>query len=315
MKLQIKNIQGENAGDLEVRDDVFGVPVKSALVHQVMVGQLANKRQGTAKTKTRSEVSGGGAKPRPQKGTGSSRQGSTSSPVWVGGGRAFGPSPRSYRKRTPKKMRRLALLSVLSDKARHSDLLLLDSLELKEGKTKEIVSILSDLNVSHPALIVTDGPNKKLVQSAGNVGRVRTLPVQVLNTLELLNKKQLIITVDAVKRIEELWGGVYRGESSSSDSSGEEINVEKEEAHAEPKIVEDVVEEVVAEKVNITSVEELNLSTRTRNILLQAGLTEINDLIGLSKVELMAIQSFGEKSYLEVREQLRNINLLPSDWE
>ena len=315
MKLQIKNIQGENAGDLEVRDDVFGVPVKTALVHQVMVGQLANKRQGTAKTKTRSEVSGGGAKPRPQKGTGSSRQGSTSSPVWVGGGRAFGPSPRSYRKRTPKKMRRLALLSVLSDKARHSDLLLLDSLELKEGKTKEIVSILSDLNVSHPALIVTDGPNKKLVQSAGNVGRVRTLPVQVLNTLELLNKKQLIITVDAVKRIEELWGGVYRGESSSSDSSGEEINVEKEEAHAEPKIVEDVVEEVVAEKVNITSVEELNLSTRTRNILLQAGLTEINDLIGLSKVELMAIQSFGEKSYLEVREQLRNINLLPSDWE
>ena len=315
MKLQIKNIQGENAGDLEVRDDVFGVPVKSALVHQVMVGQLANKRQGTAKTKTRSEVSGGGAKPRPQKGTGASRQGSTSSPVWVGGGRAFGPSPRSYRKRTPKKMRRLALLSVLSDKARHSDLLLLDSLELKEGKTKEIVSILSDLNVSNSALIVTDGPNKKLVQSAGNVGRVRTLPVQVLNTLELLNKKQLIITVDAVKRIEELWGGVYRGESPSSDSSGEEINAVKEEAHAEPQIVEDTVEEVVVEEVNITSVEELNLSTRTRNILLQAGLTEINDLIGLSKVELMAIQSFGEKSYLEVREQLRNINLLPSDWE
>jgi large subunit ribosomal protein L4 len=315
VKLQIKNIQGENTGDLEVRDDVFGVPVKSALVHQVMVGQLANKRQGTAKTKTRSEVSGGGAKPRPQKGTGSSRQGSTSSPVWVGGGRAFGPSPRSYRKRTPKKMRRLALLSVLSDKARHSDLLLLDSLELKEGKTKEIVSILSDLNVSNSALIVTDGTNKKLVQSAGNVGRVRTLPVQVLNTLELLNKKQLIITVDAVKKIEELWGGVYRGESSSSDSSGEEINVEKEEAHAEPQIVEDAMEEVVVEEVNITSLEELNLSTRTRNILLQAGVTKINDLTGLSKVELMAIQSFGEKSYLEVREQLRNINLLPSDWE
>ena len=315
MKLQIKNIQGENAGDLEVRDDVFGVPVKSALVHQVMVGQLANKRQGTAKTKTRSEVSGGGAKPRPQKGTGASRQGSTSSPVWVGGGRAFGPSPRSYRKRTPKKMRRLALLSVLSDKARHSDLLLLDSLELKEGKTKEIVSILSDLNISKSALIVTDGPNKKLVQSAGNVGGIRTLPVQVLNTLELLNKKQLIITVDAVKRIEELWGGVYRGESPSSDSLDEEIDVEKEEVHPEPQIVEDPVEEVEVEEVSITSVEELNLSTRTRNILLQAGVTEINDLIALSKVELMAIQSFGEKSYLEVREQLQNIKLLPSDWE
>ena len=315
MKLQIKNIQGENAGDLEVRDDVFGVPVKSALVHQVMVGQLANKRQGTAKTKTRSEVSGGGAKPRPQKGTGGSRQGSTSSPVWVGGGRAFGPSPRSYRKRTPKKMRRLALLSVLSDKARHSDLLLLDSLELKEGKTKEIVSILSDLNISKSALIVTDGPNKKLVQSAGNVGGVRTLPVQVLNTLELLNKKQLIITVDAVKRIEELWGGVYRGESLSSDFAGEETDVEEEEAHPEPQIVEDPVEEVAVQAVSITSVEELNLSTRTRNILLQAGVIQISDLIGLSKVELMAIRSFGEKSYLEVREQLQNIKLLPSDWE
>jgi large subunit ribosomal protein L4 len=315
VKLRIKNIQGESAGDLEVRDDVFGVPVKSALVHQVMVGQLANKRQGTAKTKTRSEVSGGGAKPRPQKHTGSSRQGTIRSPVWVGGGRAFGPSPRSYRKRTPKKMRRLALLSVLSDKARHSDLLLLDSLELKEGKTKEIVSILSALNVSNSALIVTDGPNKKLVQSAGNVGGVRTLPVQVLNTLDLLNKKQLIITVDAVKRIEELWGGVYRGENSSSDPSGEEIDVEKEEAHVESQIVEDPVGEVIVEEVNITSVEELNLSTRTRNILLKAGVTEINDLISLSKVELMAIQSFGEKSYLDVREQLQNIKLLPSDWE
>ena len=315
MKLQIKNIQGENTGDMEVRDDVFRVPVKSALVHQVMVGQLANKRQGTAKTKTRSEVSGGGAKPRPQKHTGSSRQGTIRSPVWVGGGRAFGPSPRSYRKRTPKKMRRLALLSVLSDKARHSDLLLLDSLELKEGKTKEIVSILSALNISNSALIVTDGPNKKLVQSAGNVGGIRTLPVQVLNTLELLNKKQLIITVDAVKRIEELWGGVYRGENSSSDPSGEEIDVEKEEVHAKPQIVEASVDEVVVEEVNITAVEELNLSIRTRNILLRAGVTEINDLISLSKVELMAIQSFGEKSYLDVQEQLQNIKLLPSDWE
>jgi hypothetical protein len=212
-------------------------------------------------------------------------------------------------------MRRLALLSVLSDKARHSDLLLLDSLELKEGKTKEIVSILSALNISNSALIVTDGPNKKLVQSAGNVGGVRTLPVQVLNTLDLLNKKQLIITVKHIKRIEELWGGVYRGGTSSSDPSGEEIDVEKEEAHAEPQIVEDSVDEVVVERIKMTAVEELNLSTRTRNILLRAGVTEINDLISLSKVELMAIQSFGEKSYLDGREQLQNIKLLPSNWE
>jgi len=312
VKLQIKNTRGENAGDLDVREDVFNVPVKSALVHQVMVGQLANKRQGTAKTKTRSEVSGGGAKPRPQKHTGSSRQGSTRSPIWVGGGRAFGPTPRSYRKRTPKKMRRLALLSVLSDKARQSDVLLLDSLELKEGKTKEIVSILSALNVSGSALIVTDGPNKKLVQSAGNVGNVRTLPVQVLNTLDLLNKKQLIITVDAVKRIEEIWGGVYKGDRASAETLVEDNWVE-EQAAEEPQITEND-EDPISES-HQPAISELGLSTRTGNLLIQAEITEMDDLINLSKSELLNISGFGEKSYLEVREKLENLNILPTDWE
>ena len=274
MKLEIKNTQGENAGDLDVREDVFNVPIKPALVHQVMVGQLANKRQGTAKTKTRSEVSGGGAKPRPQKHTGSSRQGSTRSPIWVGGGRAFGPTPRSYRKRTPKKMRRLALLSVLSDKARQSNVLLLDSLELKEGKTKEIVSILSALNVSGSALIVTDGTNKKLVQSAGNVGGVRTLPVQVLNTLDLLNRKQLIITVDAVKRIEEIWGGIYKGDLGSSVTPVEDNEVVKE-IPEEQQIVEGSKEsEDGSENPTIS---DLRLSPRTSNMLLPAEMTERND--------------------------------------
>lgn len=312
LKLQIKNTQGENAGDLDVREDVFNVPIKPALVHQVMVGQLANKRQGTAKTKTRSEVSGGGAKPRPQKHTGSSRQGSTRSPIWVGGGRAFGPSPRSYRKRTPKKMRRLALLSVLSDKARQSDVLLLDSLELKEGKTKEIVSILSALNVSGPTLIVTDGPNKKLVQSAGNVGGVRTLPVQVLNTLDLLNKKQLIITVDAVKRIEEIWGGVYKGDGDTNDVLGED-NREVEETQNEPHIIENSKAE--RGETDQPKMSDLGLSTRTNNLLIQAEITEMDDLTSLSKSELLNIPGFGEKSYLEVREKLESLNILPSDWE
>jgi len=315
VKLQIKNTRGENAGDLDVREDVFNVPVKSALVHQVMVGQLANKRQGTAKTKTRSEVSGGGAKPRPQKHTGSSRQGSTRSPIWVGGGRAFGPTPRSYRKRTPKKMRRLALLSVLSDKARQSDVLLLDSLELKEGKTKEIVSILSALNVSGSALIVTDGPNKKLVQSAGNVGNVRTLPVQVLNTLDLLNKKQLIITVDAVKRIEEIWGGVYKGDRDSAETAETlvEDNWVEEQAAEEPQITEND-EDPISES-DQPAISDLGLSTRTGNLLSQAEITEMDDLINLSKSELLNISGFGEKSYLEVREKLENLNILPTDWE
>ena len=312
MKLEIKNTQGENAGDLDVREDVFNVPIKPALVHQVMVGQLANKRQGTAKTKTRSEVSGGGAKPRPQKHTGSSRQGSTRSPIWVGGGRAFGPTPRSYRKRTPKKMRRLALLSVLSDKARQSNVLLLDSLELKEGKTKEIVSILSALNVSGSALIVTDGTNKKLVQSAGNVGGVRTLPAQVLNTLDLLNRKQLIITVDAVKRIEEIWGGIYKGDLGSSVTPVEDNEVVKE-IPEEQQIAEGSKEsEDGSEKPTIS---DLGLSTRTNNLLIQAEITDMNDLTNLSKSELLNISGFGEKSYLEVREKLENLNILPSDWD
>ena len=312
MKLEIKNTQGENAGDLDVREDVFNVPIKPALVHQVMVGQLANKRQGTAKTKTRSEVSGGGAKPRPQKHTGSSRQGSTRSPIWVGGGRAFGPTPRSYRKRTPKKMRRLALLSVLSDKARQSNVLLLDSLELKEGKTKEIVSILSALNVSGSALIVTDGTNKKLVQSAGNVGGVRTLPGQVLNTLDLLNRKQLIITVDAVKRIEEIWGGIYKGDLGSSVTPVEDNEVVKE-IPEEQQIVEGSKEsEDGSEKPTIS---DLGLSTRTNNLLIQAEITDMNDLTNLSKSELLNISGFGEKSYLEVREKLENLDILPSDWD
>ena len=312
MKLEIKNTQGENAGDLDVREDVFNVPIKPALVHQVMVGQLANKRQGTAKTKTRSEVSGGEAKPRHQTHTGSSRQGSTRSPIWVGGGRAFGPTPRSYRKRTPKKMRRLALLSVLSDKARQSNVLLLDSLELKEGKTKEIVSILSALNVSGSALIVTDGTNKKLVQSAGNVGGVRTLPVQVLNTLDLLNRKQLIITVDAVKRIEEIWGGIYKGDLGSSVTPVEDNEVVKE-IPEEQQIAEGSKEsEDGSEKPTIS---DLGLSTRTNNLLIQAEITDMNDLTNLSKSELLNISGFGEKSYLEVREKLENLDILPSDWD
>ena len=130
MKLQVTDIKGASSGDIEVREDVFSVPAKTALVHQVVVGYLANKRQGTVKTKTRSEVSGGGAKPRPQKGSGRSRQGSTRSPVWVGGGRAFGPTPRSFRKNTPKKMRRLAMLSFLSDKTRQGNLLLVNNFDI-----------------------------------------------------------------------------------------------------------------------------------------------------------------------------------------
>jgi large subunit ribosomal protein L4 len=210
VKLQIKNMNGTDSGEIDVREDVFQVPEKTALIHQVIVAYLANKRQGTAKTKTRSEVSGGGIKPRPQKHSGRSRAGSIRSPIWVGGGRAFGPTPRSYRQRTPKKMRRLAMLSVLSDKTREGNLILLDNLDIKDGKTKSVVAMLKALDVTKSSLIVTDGVNDGLVRGAHNISAVKILPVQLLNALDLVNKHWIIMTVGAVRKTEDMWGGVYK---------------------------------------------------------------------------------------------------------
>ena len=215
MKLQVKNIKGGSSGEIDVRDDVFGVPEKAALVHQVVVGHLANRRQGTAKTKTRSEVSGGGAKPRPQKHSGRSRQGSIRSPIWVGGGRAFGPTPRSYRKRTPKKMRRIAILSVLSDKVRQGTLVVVDNLDIEDSKTKSMKTVLEALQTTGSALVVTNGRNDNVVRASGNLQRVKTLPANVLNTLDLINNSSIVMTVDAVRKVEETWGGVYKGERVS----------------------------------------------------------------------------------------------------
>jgi large subunit ribosomal protein L4 len=217
VKLNIRNKEGNDSGQIDVRDDVFAVPQNSDLVHQVMVGHLANKRQGTAKTKTRSEVSGGGAKPRPQKHTGSSRQGSTRSPIWVGGGRAFGPSPRSYRKATPKKMRRLAMLSVLSDKVRRGNLIVLDNLDISDARTKSVKTVLNSLGMEKTTLIVTNGPNENVIRSSRNLDKVKTLPVKVINTLDLMNSFNV--------QVEEIWGGVYKGEpySAPEGSAVEEI--------------------------------------------------------------------------------------------
>ena len=213
MKLQVRNIEGLSAGEIDVRDDVCGVPEKSNLVHQVMVAHLANKRQGTAKTKNRSEVSGGGAKPRPQKHTGRSRQGTIRSPIWVGGGRAFGPTPRSYRQRTPKKMRRLATLSVLSNKAREGRLVVLDNLDIADGKTKSMKAVIDALNIGGSVLVVTDGVNTNVIQASKNIQAVKTLPAKVLNTLDLLGKANLVMTTGAVRKVEETWGGVYKSET------------------------------------------------------------------------------------------------------
>ena len=206
MNIEVRNIQGESTDEIEIQDDVFDVPMNSALVHQVIVGQLANKRQGTAKTKTRSEVSGGGRKPWPQKHTGRSRQGSIRSPLWKGGGVTFGPSPRSYRQRTPKKMRRAAIRMTLSDKARAGNLIVLQDLALESAKTKDFVAVMQALGLERSILLVGDGADEATLRAGRNVPGVDMLPADLLNAVDVLNHRTLIMTLDAVRKAESLWG-------------------------------------------------------------------------------------------------------------
>ena len=209
MKLDVRNMSGTVVDSVEVLDAVFDAPLNAALLHQVMVGQLANKRQGTAKVKTRSEVAGGGAKPRPQKYTGRARQGSIRSPQWRGGGVVFGPTPRSYRQRTPKRMKRQAIKIVLSDKAREQQLVVVDEFQLADGKTKQLVQALNALGVDSSVLLVGAEMDQAVVRAARNIPRVRTLPVEQLNVVDVLNAKRVVMTVDAVRKAEELWGGDF----------------------------------------------------------------------------------------------------------
>lgn len=205
MDIEVHNIKGEPIDEVEIRDDVFDVPMNTVLVHQVLVGQLANARQGTSQTKTRSNVSGGGRKPRPQKHTGQARQGSIRSPLWKGGGVAFGPSPRSYRQRTPKKMRRAAIRMALSDKAREGNLIVLQDLILESPKTKEFVAMIHALGDRRSVLLVGDGADPEMLRAGRNVPEVDMLPADLLNTVDVLNHRTLIMTLDAVRRAESLW--------------------------------------------------------------------------------------------------------------
>lgn len=209
MELKLRNIQGEVIGNVEVSNRVFDAPMNEALVHQVMVGQLANARQGTAKTKTRAYVSGGGVKPRPQKYTGRSRQGSIRAPHWKGGGVVFGPLPRSYRHNTPVRMRRQSLVAMLSDKVRADQLIVLNNLDLEQPKTKEMIKVLRALEVDSTALLVADGADKLVLRSVQNIPKIKMLPASLLNTLDLLNHRKLVMTLDAVRKAEELWSGPF----------------------------------------------------------------------------------------------------------
>ena len=217
MEVPVYNLTRNVIKHIEVSDDVFGVLFNQAVVHQAMVRQRANARQGTASTKTRSDVSGTTRKLFRQKGTGYARGGSRRSPLRRGGGVAFGPKPRSYRQAIPKKMRQLALRCVLSAKVGDGELMVLEQLKLDEPKAKEMARILAALGVDSSALIATSEPEENVVKSARNLPGIKTIPASLLNVVDILSYKMLLMTEAAVRKVEQLWGQkLARGGDSAS---------------------------------------------------------------------------------------------------
>ena len=204
-KIDVYNMEGKKVSDVELNDNVFGIEPNEAIVHSVLVNYLANQRQGTQSTKTRSEVSGGGRKPWRQKGTGRARQGSIRAPQWVKGGIALGPKPRSYKYTVNKKERRLAIRSVLSSKVLENNLVVLDKAEMKEIKTKDMVKTLANLKVEGKTLILLPEKNENVQKSARNITGVKTTLVNTINVYDLLKYNKLVVTVDAVKKLEEVY--------------------------------------------------------------------------------------------------------------
>ena len=216
MQLPVHNHAGKVVDQIEVSDYVFGVPFNNAVVHQASVSQLANARQGTADTKTRGEVSGSTRKLFAQKHTGNARAGSIKSPLRKGGGVVFGPHPRDYRQALPKKMRRLALRCLLSAKVKDGDLIAIEALNFAEAKTKEMAKILSALGVDCKALVVTPQSEENVIKSTRNIPGIDIIPAGLLNVTALLNHKKLIITVEAVRKADELWGDKPAGVSDAA---------------------------------------------------------------------------------------------------
>lgn len=205
MKIPLYSLNGEVLKKIEINDTVFDVPFNQAVVHQALVRQRANARQGTASTKTRSEVAGSTRKLYRQKHTGLARAGSRRSPLRTGGGVAFGPRPRDYRQAMPKKMRQLALRCVLSAKARDGELKVVEELKLDQVKTKEIAQILAAVGIDSPAIIATAEVEDNLVKSARNLPGIKTMPANLLNIVDLFSYKILLMTEAAVRKTEELW--------------------------------------------------------------------------------------------------------------
>ncbi len=204
-KIDVYDIKGKKVSDVELADSVFGIEPNESIVHSVLVNYLANQRQGTQSTKTRAEVSGGGRKPWRQKGTGRARQGSIRAPQWIKGGIALGPKPRSYKYSVNKKEKRLAIKSILSSKVLEKELTVVDKLELAEIKTKTMVKALEDLKVEGKTLIILAEQNKNVLMSARNIEGVKTILINNINVYDLLKYNKLVLPLDTVKKLEEVY--------------------------------------------------------------------------------------------------------------
>ena len=200
----VKNIRGESVGNMELSDSVFGIEINKHAVHMAVVQYLANQRQGTKSTKTRSEVKGGGRKPWRQKGTGRARQGSIRSPQWTGGGVVFAPKPRNFAFKLNKKLKRLALKSVLTDKVQNEKLVVLDELNLPEIKTKAMANVCASLKLDK-ALFVMDGSNTNVILSARNIPSIKTSAVNTINVYDIMKYDSLVVTKEAVLKMQEVY--------------------------------------------------------------------------------------------------------------
>ena len=204
-KVDVYDIAGKKVDTVELKDEIFGIEPNEAVVHSVLVNYLANQRQGTQSTKTRAEVSGGGRKPWRQKGTGRARQGSIRAPQWIKGGIALGPKPRSYKYTVNKKERRLAIKSILSSKVLENNLVVVDKMDVKEIKTKTMVAALDSLKVTGKTLIMLPEKNENVQKSARNIEGVKTTLVNTINVYDLLKYNKLVVTLDTVKKLEEVY--------------------------------------------------------------------------------------------------------------
>ena len=204
-KIDVYDIEGKKVKEVELAESIFGIEPNEAIVHSVLVNFLANQRQGTQSTKTRSEVRGGGRKPWRQKGTGRARQGSIRAPQWIKGGIALGPKPRSYYYTVNKKERRLAVKSMLSSKVLENSLVVVDKLDMKEIKTKEMIRVLNNLKVEGKTLMLLPEKNETVQKSARNIEGVKTTLVNTINVYDLVKYKNLVVTLDTVKKLEEVY--------------------------------------------------------------------------------------------------------------